>query len=500
MKRKNLTTAVIAGLAGIAGLSSISNAAKHINPDGTGQALVYPYYSVNETNFGDADSSQLNTLVSVVNTTETVKAVKVRFLEGKNSREVLDFNLYLSPFDVWVASIVPVVSSQIPGYVGDEGAKLTTSDTSCTVPDIVNVLPNGIEFRPYQFDGTAGTPSDAVANELIRVREGHFEIIEMGNLVGTHAAAATHSPGGAPPGCAFLNGEWNGGGWSATNGALNLTNPTGGLFGSATIINVAQAYAVSYKAEAIDGFWNGAGVHTNPGSVNPFIGSGDFRSVVFDSGAVVATDWPTSTEATSALFMRDQVFSEFVSDSSFGAETSLVITFPTKRSYVDAPTAIGPVPVVPFTNALTSRGACEEIGLRHWDREENTSGTNIDFSPRPVSGNPELCWEANVININYDANISNALYSNNAYNLTSNYNAGWLRIIFVNNQTSRGEPAPFPGGSPTNTGGHTYFGLPVTGFAVQKYVNSATRAAGGIVNNYGTIYSHSYNRNITSGT
>ena len=37
----------------------------------------------------------------------SAKAVKVRFLEGKNSREVLDFNLYLSAKDVWTAAIIP---------------------------------------------------------------------------------------------------------------------------------------------------------------------------------------------------------------------------------------------------------------------------------------------------------------------------------------------------------------------------------------------------------
>ena len=45
--------------------------------------------------------------MSVVNTTASTKAVKVRFREGKNSAEVLDFNVFLSPFDVWTASITP---------------------------------------------------------------------------------------------------------------------------------------------------------------------------------------------------------------------------------------------------------------------------------------------------------------------------------------------------------------------------------------------------------
>ena len=99
MKKNKLTTAVVAGIAGVAGFASVSNAV-HINPEGLGQTLIYPYYSVN---------NGLNTTLSVVNTTDLTKAVKVRFLEGDNSIEVLDFNLYLSPYDVWVAGLVPTV-------------------------------------------------------------------------------------------------------------------------------------------------------------------------------------------------------------------------------------------------------------------------------------------------------------------------------------------------------------------------------------------------------
>jgi hypothetical protein len=46
MKKNALTTALLAGLAGAAGLACTVHAA-NLNPDGLGQALVYPYYTVN---------------------------------------------------------------------------------------------------------------------------------------------------------------------------------------------------------------------------------------------------------------------------------------------------------------------------------------------------------------------------------------------------------------------------------------------------------------------
>lgn len=91
-KYKFLHEAVLASVAAIVTMSTSHDArAVHINPDGLGQLLFYPYYTVRNGNV---------TAMSIVNTTSLTKAVKVRFLEGKNGREVLDFNLFLSPTDV----------------------------------------------------------------------------------------------------------------------------------------------------------------------------------------------------------------------------------------------------------------------------------------------------------------------------------------------------------------------------------------------------------------
>ena len=116
MNRRNLTAAVLAGLAGAAGIVGSAQAV-NINPDGLGQVLIYPYYTVNGGN---------QTTLSVVNTTDRGKAVKVRFLEGENSQEVLDFNLYMSQWDVWTAVI----------YDNAGTPTMATSDTTCTVPYI----------------------------------------------------------------------------------------------------------------------------------------------------------------------------------------------------------------------------------------------------------------------------------------------------------------------------------------------------------------------------
>ena len=122
-----------AAIAGVSALGVAGTAkAVHVNPDGLGQVLIYPYYTVrakaSPTNpiagVPTFEGSQFNSLLSVVNSTASAKAVKVRFLEGKDSREVLDFNLYLSAHDVWTAGILPTA----------DGAGVVTFDKSCTTP------------------------------------------------------------------------------------------------------------------------------------------------------------------------------------------------------------------------------------------------------------------------------------------------------------------------------------------------------------------------------
>ena len=173
-----------AALAGVGALGATGAAqAVSVNPDGLGQALIYPYYTVRDKVAGAAFTS----LLSVVNSTQSAKAVKVRFLEGKNSREVLDFNLYLSKKDVWVAAIVPTTT----------GAAVYTPDNSCTTPTVGATLATATEFVPFAYIGSAADGADP---SLDRTREGYVEIIEMGDIAGGSNTEdeVTHDSTGSP--------------------------------------------------------------------------------------------------------------------------------------------------------------------------------------------------------------------------------------------------------------------------------------------------------------
>ena len=81
-KKKSLCAA----LAGIGALGAAGAAqAVNLNPDGLGQVLIYPYYTTRTDGAGNA----YNSLLSVVNTTASVKAVTVptrSFASGTSCR------------------------------------------------------------------------------------------------------------------------------------------------------------------------------------------------------------------------------------------------------------------------------------------------------------------------------------------------------------------------------------------------------------------------------
>ncbi len=448
MNRKNLTAAVLAGLAGAAGIVGSAQAV-NINPDGLGQVLIYPYYTVNGGN---------TTLLSVVNTTGEAKAVKVRFMEGENTREVLDFNMYMSAYDVWTAAITNM----------DGTPTLLTSDTTCTVPYIYG---NGGSqaFLPYaMIDKDPDTTDD-----ISRATEGHFEMIEMGvvyneqglipdpdedaeeddtiigDLYGS-AAAATHGTDGVPADCQQLVDAWTQTdnldpltkGYWLDDSFNDMEAPSGGLFGGAAIVNVASGTMFSYDAKAINGFASSVeaddDLHQEPGRVFPSLNSGDNHDgiVFMDDGSVEQSGWlPRGVDAVSYVFMHDQVMNEYTTEAAVAGATEWVITFPTKHFYVYEPSSGDAPPVAPFTTVWEWTDAveddpetdedesadafttypCEVVTLNTiWDREEQTlirpdapDGTPVppivSPAPPPVAATPdgiipfELCFETNVI-------------------------------------------------------------------------------------------------------
>lgn len=501
-KRKALASAVL-GTLGVAG----SAHAIYQDPTNLGQVLIYPYYTVQ-----NQATNAFNTFISVTNTTTAVKVVKVRFREGKNSREVLDFNLYLSPNDMWTGAVIPSSSTD-----ATSPARLITTDVSCTNPTIPS---GGIDFRNFEYTGAA---ADGLATGLDRTREGYAEMFEMGDLnpATSPGSLAVHGASGAPT-CTGLTGA------TVAIVAAAILAPTGGLFGTGTIINVNAGRDTMYNANAF-GQWRTAALYTDIGTDTPnFNDTSPPTSIVvsqnttgtlnayfssWSSTATAALSVTAGARAASATMMHSDVLNEYILDSATRSNTDWVLTFPTKRAFVNAGTALAP-----FTNVLTTSGACETIDFTYFNREERTAtSTSGDFSPLPPSAQPNsLCWESTVLSVrNGSTNApstpaapSLVLGSQNVTSValasSTTFQNGWASLHFSGANASTTGLVSDGGNTITiatgtaAAGTQTFRGLPVVGFMIRTFDNgNLTCGTATCQGSYGGSVSHAYRNNIT---
>ena len=521
--KKNVLTLAVAGA-----VAASAQAQMFVNPDNTGEALIYPFYSADNGN---------QTYIHVVNTTGLAKAAKVRILEAENSYEVRDFNLYLSPYDHFAFAI---------NLDEGGGAKLVTGDTSCTVPAIPE---GGIEFTNLLYDGEANS-------SLERTLNGYVEIIEMGQFDDSKPPSATvaggigyywtHDSTGVPNDCATVvaqwaqNGEWyddvfvDGG---ATGDYDRLSTwQGGGLYGMGIIVNPEAGAAIGYDAIAIDSFvLDGSGaadLHYYPGDEDPSLagnGSTSTSATIFDNGKAVTFTGVAGTgiggigeptlDSVSALFMVDKVMNDYVLDPSFAGKTDWVITFPTKRLYVedDGTTSVTQA-LRPFLSEWNENESCDPYRITVYDREEQTPVPDLEqppFSPYlpGESTDPYLCYEANVLTftpagVDAESPLFGAEPSASAARLQTvvetPYDNGWSVVNF-NWNALLGKPykknvpaATVEAHELTMNGGATLDGLPAVGFSVIRFGNSSL-SGGTVLANYAAAHEHKTSRTTSGG-
>ena len=213
-----------------------STAAKFDQSEGgAGHILLVPYFTTQNDNMS---------VIHVVNTDTAGKALKVRFRGAANSDDILDFQVFLSPGDVWTGSV----------QSNEKGSFFRTTDGSCTVPDIRN---QDVQFVTDRL--ASGWAADKIASNT---KEGYVEIFNIANIpadkiYGSNSNANSelyttikHVGGKAPCDATVLNKTLD------LTGEANLANygfdtPSGGLTGDWYILNVAQTTTFSGAATAI---------------------------------------------------------------------------------------------------------------------------------------------------------------------------------------------------------------------------------------------------------
>jgi hypothetical protein len=216
--------------------------------------------------------------------------------------------------------------------------------------------------------------------------------------------------------------------------------------------------------------------------------------------------------------MHSDVINEYILDGATASGTDWVLTFPTKRSFVNTATA-----APPFSNIVTASGACETISFTYFNREERQQGgTAGDFSPLPPGATPNsLCYESTILSFR-NAAISSAPVSPaspslvlGSQNVTSFavggsggstlFSSGWGDLFFtgagatttglVSDATSITVNLALLTATPMAA---TFRGLPVLGFMVRTFANgNLSCGTATCQGNYAGSATHAYRNSIT---
>jgi hypothetical protein len=469
IRKKLVTLAVASAVSGGAMLMAAPAHAMNVSQNNVGQVLLFPYYTV---------KNGFDTLFSVINTSDKTAVFKIRWREAMNSREVRDFNVILSPHDVWNG----VVTAGTDG-----GAVIRTWDKTCTSPRLPGMVANAdraadgakgeVAFTNALYSGIY---ADGGATTIDRVQEGYFEVLLMGvSDLDTATPANTleynaKHVSGVPRDCETVDNLF-------LDVATNLSYmdaPDNVLKGHVTYINVATGKAIDAEPTAIENFQTTMNIVAAPGDAVPDLRDGDVGSTInfLDNGVAQNQVVALSEDAVTNLLQASSVINEFATGGG-NTSTSWVVTFPTKHHYTDAYTSLGTsagVASAPFSDWFYSDGkSCDNIGMSLYNREEGTvvSVDNTQFSPyNPSSPTVSLCYEANVIDFN-SSSVFGTGTNRLAVDTSAVGSSGWAQLNFTETPAA-------------TTGLNGILGLPAIGFsAIMRDGTDATV-------NYGSSTEH----------
>lgn len=160
--------------AAIAGSMAAYNAqAVNLATDGIGEVAIAPFYTVRDG---------WSTLINLTNTQNAPVAVKVRFHEAHNSRDVLDFLVLLSANDVFTGIVTEDANGNAVFRSTD--TPNANGDYTCTIPTAINKLNSNGDLPNVQLSSAGfrrnGTDNDGGLQTNDRLKEGYIEFIVMG--------------------------------------------------------------------------------------------------------------------------------------------------------------------------------------------------------------------------------------------------------------------------------------------------------------------------------
>jgi len=259
--------------------------------EGTGQAIIWPYWRADGAT--DTLLEVVNRLTRAPNTGSTTTTTrKGRYVlihlivhEDKNSEDVSDFNVCLSPGDVWTGTLTLV------------GARVHLKSTDLSATDL-GVAPVDVALRP-RADGT--NPTQGYAEAVM---------IDNGTSVGAGCNGDTDDPDIDPISGNNDPAEFD----------LRFQGTKNPLFGRVIYVNTGAGLAAGMNAEAIEEF-------CDRDLKTPF------------SNCTGAATVRNSIEAFRALAMGDEqrnergvLMSRWLRNTATSFDTQAIVTFPTGKT------------------------------------------------------------------------------------------------------------------------------------------------------------------------
>lgn len=529
----NLAARPLASAVAAAGALLLASQAGAVNvsQNGLGEVLLFPYYTVR---------NNIDTNINITNTSENTVIFKIRFREAHNSRDARDFNVVLSPYDVWNATVTLSPDGQ--------SARLVTADNSCTAGQLPIDLGNGrraVDFTNFDYiDGNNIGPWDGGPTTLDRTKEGHIEVIEMASEPPLNSGApspelqfprrsgalptdpvtiadsigyAAQHVNGVPRSCSVVRDQLS---------STNVATTAGYLFEPINVLKGAYSFVKSTEGKAFAGNPTTLANFYNPNTVDG-TGAGSINLLVAPQSQLPALDqvfppvvdvidqavsnairdnFTYPVNAVTAAIDRYVVANQYSVNPAANAKTDWVVSFPTKYWYVDDRQANVPGPAIssgttftglpPFnasdtfqspygSNGKPTGDDCSKVDVtfRFFDREEDEVIAAEDgFSPPGPGGGSALCHETQVITFAH-SDLFGSANSSNVDLTQAGFTAGWMRLEFPSAGTIVG-----------TTNHYSFTGLPVIGFAATSLENGTNASR---VLNYGQLWDHGYVTDIS---
>jgi len=437
MNAKFKPLGLVAAVAAVtAGYNGVVNAQALAGASDLGNLALIPYYTVRDGNV---------TGVHITNTSDATQVVKVRLRRGTDSMDALDFNLILSPKDVWT------------GFLAAEGEDVVfnTTDSSCTAP------------------ATAGGKFTMPGIYRADADEGYIEIIGMGQpLTETApiAVSAKHGSTGVPADCDAVRDNF------FANGAAITTR--GVVDGESTVQRIASTgttlalneYDAPDDVLKVSYFIRDAGSGREFGNsathISGFLTQAAITNQQFGlfSGDLLGFDYPDLNGGIPVTGERDRfvelrnelgtasVINDWSTNADLNVGTDWVITFPGQYTMLNLPhyflslqtdaipcNRVSEVPanigsLTPFEQLVN--GACDYRDIPAvaqfavYDREEQfptAEEGELVVSPALPGSIPsiELPYEVNVVQWGAEPVLGSA---NSDISVSAPYDFGWAEL------------------------------------------------------------------------